>query len=68
MPAGTRAGALAAAPDGSVWVSDPTAGTLLRLTDGRAARVPLGGAARALTVTPDGRVWFELGGQLLTLE
>ncbi|GGM52424.1 hypothetical protein GCM10008956_30640 [Deinococcus arenae] len=68
LPAGTRAGALAAAPDGSVWVSDPTAGTLLRLTDGRAARVPLGGAARALTVTPDGRVWFELGGQLLTLE
>ncbi|BBN96027.1 hypothetical protein DEIGR_100518 [Deinococcus grandis] len=68
LPAGARAGALAAAPDGSVWVSDPSAGTLLRVADGAAAQVTLGGAARALTVTPDGRVWFELGGQLITLD
>ncbi|WP_418514476.1 hypothetical protein [Deinococcus sp. RM] len=68
LPAGARAGALAAAPDGSVWVSDPSAGTLLRVADGAAAQVALGGAARALTVTPDGRVWFELGGQLITLD
>ncbi len=68
LPAGTRAGSLAAAPDGSVWVSDPTAGTLLRVAGGAAARVPLGGAARALTVTPDGRVWCELNGQLITLD
>lgn len=68
LPAGARAGALAAAPDGSVWISDPSAGTLLRVADGVAAQVPLGGAARALTVTPDGRVWFELNGQLITLD